>query len=63
MDLKFFLCVFGLVLIIEGLPYAALPYKIKGWLRQILEVPESNLRVVGFAAMAMGLLLVYLGRS
>jgi uncharacterized protein YjeT (DUF2065 family) len=63
MDLKFLLCVIGLLLIIEGLPYAAFPFKMKGWLRQIMEVPENNLRVVGFAAMVMGLLLVYIGRS
>ena len=63
MSVKFFLCVLGLVLIIEGLPYFAFAHRMKGWLRQILEVPESTLRVFGFGAMALGLLLVWLGRG
>ncbi|MEW6264389.1 MAG: DUF2065 domain-containing protein [Thermodesulfobacteriota bacterium] len=62
MDLKYVLCVLGLVLIIEGLPYAAFPQRIKSWLRQILEASESTLRVIGFLAMALGLFLVWLGR-
>jgi len=63
MDLKYLLCVLGLVLVIEGLPYFAFPRRFKNWLVQILETPESTLRLVGFVAMAAGLFLVYLGRS
>lgn len=63
MGLKYFLCVIGLVFVIEGLPYFACPRRIKGWLRQIMDVPESTLRVLGFVAMAAGVLLVYFGRS
>jgi len=63
MDWKYFLCVLGLVLIIEGLPYFAFPRRFKTWLIQILETPESTLRLVGFLAMAAGLFLVFLGRS
>lgn len=63
MDYEYFLCVIGLVMVIEGLPYAAFPGKIKGWLRQILEVPESTLRVLGFFAMFLGIIFVYMGRG
>ncbi|MBW2062935.1 MAG: DUF2065 domain-containing protein [Deltaproteobacteria bacterium] len=63
MDLKYLLCVLGLVLVIEGLPYFAFPHKIKSWFRQLLEAPEAALRIFGFMAMALGLLLVYFGRS
>ncbi|MBW2093211.1 MAG: DUF2065 domain-containing protein [Deltaproteobacteria bacterium] len=63
MDFKYLLCVLGLVLIIEGLPYFAFAHKMKTWLRRFLEVPDTTLRVFGFLFMAMGLLLVYLGRT
>jgi len=62
MNIKFFLCVLGMVLIIEGLPYFAFPHRIKSWLQQIMETPEHLLRLFGFGAMCLGLLLVYLGR-
>ena len=63
MDVKIILCALGLVLIIEGLPYFAFPRRIKAWLRQVMVLPESTLRALGFAAMVGGLVLVYLGRS
>jgi uncharacterized protein len=62
MDVNLLLCVLGLVLVIEGLPYFAFPNRMKIWLLQILEMPDSSLRRVGFAAMLIGLVLVYLGR-
>lgn len=62
MDTDYLLTVLGLVLIIEGLPYFAFPNQLKRWLRQLLASPDSMLRGFGFAAMVLGLLLVYLGR-
>ena len=62
MDLEILLIVIGLILMIEGLPYAAFPYRVKDWLRMILEVPEATLRRVGLTAMILGLFLVWLGR-
>lgn len=61
--MKFFLCVLGLVMIVEGLPYFAFPDRMKAWVRQILELPEATLRRFGFVLMLAGLGLVYLGRS
>jgi uncharacterized protein YjeT (DUF2065 family) len=61
--MKYFLCVLGMVLIVEGLPYVALPGKMKNWITRIAATPEDNLRKVGLALMAVGLWLVYLGRS
>lgn len=63
MDFEFFLSVLGMVLIVEGLPYFAFPGRIKAFLVNILETSDSFLRVAGFLAMVLGLLLVYLGRS
>ena len=61
--MKFFLCVIGMVLIIEGIPYFAFPEKLKIYLNKIGTVPDSTLRICGLLAMAVGLLLVYLGRN
>ena len=61
--MKFFLCVIGMVLIIEGLPYFAFPEKIKGYLLKVHEIPGSTLRILGLAAVITGLLFVYFGRN
>ena len=57
--MKLLCCLFGLVLMIEGLPYFAFPEKMKKWLSTVQEVPDSFLRVMGFLAMALGLLIAY----
>lgn len=62
-QMNFFLCVVGMVMIIEGLPYFAFPEKIKSWLETINEIPENALRGMGFILMITGLLLVYLGKA
>ena len=61
--MKYFLCVLGMVLIVEGLPYFAIPSKMKDWINRIAATPDGNLRKVGLALMAVGLWLVYMGRS
>jgi uncharacterized protein YjeT (DUF2065 family) len=61
--MDFFLCVIGMVMIIEGLPYFAFPEKMKTWIIKISELPEGSLRRFGVFLMAVGLLLVYMGRS
>ena len=60
--MKLLLCLIGLVLIVEGLPYFAFPDKMKKWMRMIQETPDSQLRIIGFTAMCVGLLVVYLFR-
>lgn len=60
--MKFFLCVFGMVMIVEGLPYFASPEKMKSWIYKLTELPDGILRKFGFGLMLAGLLLVYLGR-
>jgi len=62
-NLKFFLCVIGMVLVLEGLPYFAFPEKIKSVYLKIQGASDANLRMFGFLAMAFGLLLVYFGTS
>jgi uncharacterized protein YjeT (DUF2065 family) len=52
-----------MVLIVEGLPYFAFPARMKHWIAMITATSETHLRGVGLALMAVGLWLVYLGRS
>ena len=61
--MKFFLCVIGMVMIIEGVPYFGFPENMKQMMAKILEMPESSLRKFGFVLMVLGLLLVYIGNS
>lgn len=58
-----FLCVIGMVMIIEGMPYFAFPGNMKAMLAKMLEIPDSALRRFGFVLMLAGLGLVYLGKS
>lgn len=60
--LKTLLCLLGLVLIVEGIPYFAFPDKMKRWMAVIRETGDLQLRMMGLAAMGAGLVLVYLFR-
>ena len=59
--MKYFLCVLGMVFVIEGLPYFTFPGKIKIYLLKLTEIPDSSLRIMGAVAVTLGLLLVYFG--
>jgi uncharacterized protein len=61
--MKYFLCVLGMVFIIEGLPYFILPEKLKIYLLKITEIPSATLRFLGISAMIVGLTLIYFGRT
>ena len=57
--MKFFLCVMGMVLIIEGLPYLAFPDKMKEMVQMIISFDDTRLRRFGFILMVTGLCVVY----
>lgn len=61
--MEFFLCVLGMVMVVEGLPYFAFPERMKFWVKKIIEMPEHTLRKFGFVIMLIGLGLVYLGKK
>ena len=61
--MKLLLCLLGLVLVIEGLPYFAFPDRMKRWMGKIREVPDGQLRIMGFFAMCIGLVLAYVFKS
>ncbi|WP_289019646.1 DUF2065 domain-containing protein [Desulfobacter postgatei] len=58
--MKFFFCVMGMVMIVEGLPYFISPNKMRQMVTMILQMPEGILRRFGFFMMLAGLVVVYL---
>ena len=60
--MKYFLCVIGMVMIVEGLPYFAFPEKMKSWMVKIIEIHENTLRIMGLLLMVTGIVLVFMGR-
>ncbi len=61
--MDFFLCVIGMVMIVEGLPYFAFPDRMKEMMNRVLEMPDQTLRKFGFILMIAGLFLAYIGRG
>jgi len=60
--MELLLCVLGMVLVIEGLPYFGFPEKMKAMMSFIQEQDDSTLRIMGGSMMAIGLLIVFLAR-
>lgn len=57
--MKYFLCVIGMVMIVEGMPYFSFPSKMKQMMLTVLQLEDSHLRRFGFVLMLAGLLIVY----
>lgn len=53
----------GLVLVIEGVAYAAFPQAIRRMLKMVEETPDSTMRVGGLAVASFGLIIVWLVRG
>ena len=60
--MKFFICVIGMVMVVEGLPYFAFPEKMKFVIQKVMDMPDKALQKFGFVLMLVGLCLVYLGK-
>jgi len=58
--MKLMLLLMGMVLILEGLPYAAAPEKMKVWLQTLSRMDPKQLRIVGIITVISGLLLCWL---
>jgi len=58
--MKLLILVFAMVLIVEGLPYAAAPEKMKEWLAKLSEIEPSALRTVGLLSLCAGLLICWI---
>ncbi len=57
--MKFFFCVIGMVMIVEGLPYFAFPAKMKEVVQTMIQFEDAKLRKFGFVLMLAGLGIVY----
>jgi uncharacterized protein YjeT (DUF2065 family) len=53
----------GLLLVFEGLIYGGFPNAAKRLARDVVEMPETVLRIAGIAAMAAGVLIVWLAHG
>lgn len=60
--MEFFLCVLGMVLVVEGLPYFAFPEKMKALMNMMHQQDDTTLRIVGATLLILGLLIVFLAR-
>ena len=60
--MDFFLCVIGMVMIVEGLPYFVAPDKMKNMIRMLLELPDKSLKGFGGFLMIVGVIIVYIGK-
>ncbi len=60
--MEFFLCVIGMVMIVEGLPYFAAPDKMKNMIKMLLQLEDNSLRGFGGFIMILGVLVVYIGK-
>jgi uncharacterized protein YjeT (DUF2065 family) len=58
-----FVVALGLVLVIEGLLFAAFPGFAKRLAATALESPETSLRVAGIASAVLGIMLIWLVRG
>ncbi|MEH0018875.1 MAG: DUF2065 domain-containing protein [Desulfobacter sp.] len=58
--MKFFFCVMGMVMIVEGLPYFAFPAKMREMVAIVIGLDDHRLRRFGFFMMLAGLGVVYL---
>ncbi len=53
----------GLVLCVEGLVFALAPSRLEDLLRSLAELPVETRRLIGLAALAAGVFLIWLARS
>lgn len=60
--MKLLLMVVGLAFILEGIPWFLSPQRVRSLLRELARLPDGPLRGCGLLAMALGLLLVWIGR-
>ena len=58
-----FIVAIGLVLVIEGLLFAAFPRAAKRLAASAIESPESSLRVAGIASAVLGIVVIWFMRG
>ena len=58
--MKLFILLIGLILVLEGLPYAAAPEAMQDWLKKLSEIEPGQLRKMGLVAVVAGLCLCFI---
>jgi uncharacterized protein YjeT (DUF2065 family) len=58
--MKLLFLLFGLILILEGLPYVAAPAAMQDWLKKLSKMEPGHLRSVGLVSMILGLIICYI---
>lgn len=53
----------GLVFVIEGLVYALIPAQMRNMVSEMVKLPDSTLRLVGLASLAIGVFVVWMVRG
>jgi uncharacterized protein YjeT (DUF2065 family) len=61
--MEYFLCVLGMVMVLEGLPYFGFPDKMKQFMKTVLEQDDATLRIMGSILMISGLFIIFLARK
>lgn len=60
--MEYFLCVLGMVLVVEGLPYFGFPEKMREMMRFLEEQDDTTLRTMGGVLMIIGLVILVFAR-
>lgn len=60
--MEFFLCVIGMVFVVEGLPYFGFPQTMKAMMQFMHEQNETSLRIMGASMIGLGLVILFLAR-
>jgi len=61
--MKDLIVAFGLVLVIEGILYAAFTDQLKAMMKEIVTVPTGTIRSVGLVVAALGVFVVWFVRG
>lgn len=61
--MEFFLCILGMVLVVEGLPYFGFPDKMKALMKVMREQDDATLRMMGGSLMLLGLIILFVART
>lgn len=61
--MEFFLCVLGMVFVVEGLPYFGFPEKMREMMRFLEEQDDATLRTMGGIVMLIGLVILFFTRG
>ncbi len=59
MDWQTLFLAIGLIFILEGVGYAAFPGHMRRMMGQLLETGDETLRVIGFVAVFVGLVVIW----